>query len=142
MKKNCNKIKNTCGSEILASCTLYEGDTNEVSLLKDDCQLSIEEATQDIYTQIEEINLEALEDSVLNYIKTTEDRVIVKNAFIKIDSELIALKERVAELETIALCKTNIESCNFLWGTLTNSCGDQPTTFKETIQLILDTIQP
>lgn len=142
MKKNCNKIGNTCGSTVLASCTLYEGTVNEVSPLVDDCQLSIEETTQDIYTQLEEINLETLENSVLNYVKTTKGRVIVKNAFIKIDAELISLKERVAELETIDICNKSITTCQLQLGSLTDSCGDQPATLKEVLQIILDTIQP
>jgi len=140
MENKCNKIQHTCGEIKPSACVEYEGEVNKFSELSDHCSLSIEETTQDIYNQLEEINLESLEDSILNYVKTTEGRVIVKNAFIKIDAEIIALKDRVTELETTDICSKNIESCNLDFNGLVDDCGDSPSTLAETLQLILDNL--
>ena len=135
-----NKISNMCDGLKPSACIEYEGDTNAVSPLKNDCALTIQETTEDIYNQLEEINLEELEDSILNYVKTEDGRVIVKNAFIKIDAEIIALKERVTELETTDICNKSLESCGIEVGSLVDSCGEQPLTLKDHLQLIYNTL--
>lgn len=142
MKNKCNKIEDTCGTKTFATCIDYESETNEVSPLKDDCAISVEEALNDIYTQLEEINLSELGEKCLEYVETEEGRIIVKNALLKFEEEICNLKDKVEELESTALCKSSIENCSLDFGTLVDSCGNTPTTFKDTIQLILDTIQP
>lgn len=142
MKNKCNKISDECGAIILSSCVSYEGETNELSPLKDDCALSVEEVLDDVYTQLEEINLSALGENCLDYILDDDNKIIVKNVLLKYEEEICILKQQVADLQTVALCETDITSCDFEWGTLTDACGDQPTTFKAALQLIIDTIQP
>lgn len=142
MKNKCNKISDECGAIILSSCVSFEGETNEVSPLKDDCALSVEEVLGDVYTQLEEINLSELGENCLDYILDADDKIIVKNVLLKYEEEICTLKQQVTDLQTTALCETDVTSCDFEWGTLTDECGDQPTTFKAALQLIIDTIQP
>ena len=52
MKKNCNKIKHTCGSIVFADCTSYQTDLPEFSELE--CP-SIEETTEELYNLVGEI---------------------------------------------------------------------------------------
>lgn len=141
-KNNCNKIKQTCGTTLVAQCVSYEGTTNENSPLKDDCALSISETTQDIYNQLEQISLSELGEKCLTYVLDDDGKIIVKNVLLKYEEEICTLKEKVEELESVAICETNIQDCNIDWGTLVNSCGQQPTTLAESLQLIIDTIQP
>lgn len=142
MKNRCNKIKQTCGSTLVAQCISYEGETNENSPLKDDCALSMEEVTQDVYNQLEQINLSELGEKCLTYVLDDDDKIIVKNVLFKYEEEICTLKQKVEDLESVAICETNIESCNLQWGSLTDSCGQQPTTLAESLQLIINTIQP
>lgn len=53
----CNdKISNLCGNKTYAACVDYEGTVNSQSeLINDEC-LSIEETTQDIYNQLEDLS--------------------------------------------------------------------------------------
>lgn len=142
MKKKCNKIEQTCGTKQYASCTEFEGTPNQVSPLSDDCSLSIEETTQDIYTQLEEINLSELGETCLEYILDSEDKIIVKNVLLKFEEQICLLKEQVESLQTTDICQKNITSCNFDFGELVPQCEGSVTTLAETLQLILDTIQP
>ena len=88
MKDNCNKVKNTCAASTYAECVTYEGEVNENSTLKTHCALSIEETTQDIYTQLEEINLSELGNTCLEYILNEEDKIIVKNVLLKFEEKI------------------------------------------------------
>lgn len=142
MKNKCNKIEQTCGTKQWASCTEFEGTPNEVSPLSDDCSISAEESLQDIYTQLEEINLSELGDTCLDYIETAEGRLIVKNVLLKFEEEICLLKEQISELQTTNVCNQNITSCDLDFGTLTNACDTPVSTLAETLQLILDNIQP
>lgn len=54
MKCNKNKTKHNCGSIVYASCVRYEGEVSDNSELTAGC-LSVEETTQDIYNQLDEI---------------------------------------------------------------------------------------
>lgn len=142
MKNKCNKIEQTCGTSTFATCVSYEGTPNEVSLLSDDCSISAEEALQDIYIQLEEINLSELGESCLTYIENEEGRIIVKNVLLKFQQEICTLKDQVLALQTTDICDKNISSCNLNFGSLTNICDTPVSTLAETLQLILDTIQP
>lgn len=56
MACNDNKISNNCGNIVYASCTKFEGTTNTQSELSEEQCLSIEETTQDIYNQLEDLS--------------------------------------------------------------------------------------
>jgi len=142
MKNKCNKVSQTCGTRQVASCVNYEGEVNELSPLSNDCSLSVEEVLDDVYTQLEEINLSELGENCLTYIENEEGRIVVKNALIKFEEEICSLKQQIEILQSIAICETDISACDLNFGTLTTVCSTQPTTLAETLQLILDTIQP
>lgn len=135
--KKCNaKIKHTCATKNYATCIKYELDLPEFSEL-DDC-VNLEETTEELYNFIGESQLSELGDSCLEYVETEEGKIIVKNVLLKFEEEICTLKTEVENLKTITLCNTNITNCNFNFGILVDSCGNQPTTFKEVIQLLLD----
>lgn len=142
MKNNCNKIQQTCGTTNYAACISFEGSVNENSSLKNDCALSVEEVTQDIYNQLEQINLSELGENCLTYILDEDNKIIVKNVLLKYEEEICTLKQKVQELESTGICEKDITACDFNWNGLVDSCGNSPSTLKDALQLIIDTIQP
>ena len=139
--KNCNqKIKHTCGSKNYATCIDYESGVNVDSELDENTCLTIEETTQDIYNQIENLNLSELGELCLSYTQVS-GKNIVKNVLLKFEEEICTLKEKVNLLETTDICSKSIIPCSLEFGNLLNACGDgSPTTLAETLQLILDNL--
>jgi len=139
-KKNCNKIENTCtGNRNFATCIEYEGTTNEQSILKDDCSLNLEETTQDIYNQLEEIDLTLLGDC-LEYEETDDGKIIVKNVLLKHEEEICALKDRVDEIENMAICDYPISSCGLDLYCLSLPCDNSILTIKDLFQALINKV--
>lgn len=137
--KNCNKVVNTCGGMSPLMCTEYESNVNaDSSLIDVDCKNG-EEVIQDIYDQLDNLDLSALGDLCLSYT-TVGGKNIVKNVLLKFEEKICELEEKITELETVNICNQNIVPCNLDFGSLVDACGDQPTTLAEAIQLILDTL--
>ena len=137
--KNCNKISHTCGERTYLICSEYEGTVNSDSSLVEESCLNGQEVVQDIYNQLDNLDLSALGDLCLSYT-TVGGKNIVKNVLLKFEEKICELEEKITELETVNICNQNIVPCNLDFGTLTTECGDQPTTLAETLQLILDNL--
>lgn len=139
---NCgNKIKQTCtGNRVYATCTEYETELPEFSTLED-C-VTIEETTAELYDVVGKIldntDLNELGNLCLEYVLDEEGKIIVKNVLSKFEEIICEQQEKIEALQNTSICNTIITGCNFSWGDLTDSCGDQPLTLGETIQLILD----
>lgn len=99
MKNNCSKTIDTCDGLKPSLCIIYEGETNTLSEIKEECPLTIEATTQDVYNQLEEINLTSLGSKCLQYIKTTKGKTIVKNVLLKYEEVICDLIQRVEALE-------------------------------------------
>jgi len=140
MSKNCNKIKHTCASRNFATCIDYENDINEDSSLDVNSCISVDEALKDIYTQLEGINLSQLGEGCLEYL-LEDNKIKVKNVLKKFEDKICELNQKITELETITICNTNIEDCNLNLYDLVDSCGQQPSTLAEVLQLLLDQTQ-
>ena len=111
MKKCNQKIKATCGVTNFATCIYYESTINTDSELDDNTCLTIEETTQDIYNQLENLDLSALGDLCLSYT-TVGGKNIVKNVLLKFEEKICELSEKVNLLETTDICNKSITSCN------------------------------
>jgi len=142
MSKNCNKVKSTCtGNRNFASCIMYESGVNaDSSLDADECPLTLEETTQDIYDQLEGLDLSALGEKCLEYVEDEDGKYIVKNVLIKFEEKICELEEKITALENIKTCDIDLSCCDFDFGSLVDACGNQPTKLCEVIQLILTTI--
>lgn len=134
-----NKISHTCGERTYLICSEYEGTVNTDSSLTEESCLNGQEVVQDIYNQLENLDLSALGELCLSYT-TVEGKNIVKNVLLKFEEKICELSEKVNLLETVNICNQNITSCNLEFGSLVDACGDQPTTLAETLQLILDNL--
>ena len=142
-KQSCqSKVKHTCtGSIQYALCTSYETDLPEFSELE--CP-SIEETTEELYNLVGEIkeqtDLSELGEKCLEYLLDENDKIVVKNVLLKFEEEICNLKEKVNLLETTDICNKSIVPCSLDFGDLVDTCGNQPITLAETLQLILDNL--
>ena len=137
--KNCNRISHTCGERTYLICSEYEGSVNSDSSLIEESCLNGQEVVQDIYNQLENLDLSALGELCITYVQE-DNKNIVKNVLLKFEEKICELENRVEELETVDICNQSITSCNLDFGLLTNQCDTQPTTLAETLQLILDNL--
>lgn len=103
---NCkkNKLKANCGSYIFAQCTKYEGEVSESSELTTGC-LNIEETTQDIYNQLDDID-EKLDMSVMtnDCIIFTEPKTpssVIKQLYDKICALEDIITSQAAQITTM-----------------------------------------
>jgi hypothetical protein len=142
--KNCgNKIKHTCAEKNYATCVHYELEVPTFSsLVNQDC-ITIEETTEDLYEVVggvkSEIELSALGDGCLAYVQEG-GKTIVKNVLLKYEEEICALKEKVAVLETQAICDKVVTDCVDLSG-ITDQCNSPVNTLGELLQYLLDNTQ-
>ena len=109
---NChNKIKHTCSSTNYATCIQTEGEVNTDSELFGVECTNLQENLDDIYNQLENLDLSALGDKCLEYVETEEGKIIVKNVLLKHEDEICLLKNRVKQLEDRQLCDFPITAC-------------------------------
>jgi hypothetical protein len=139
MKKCNSRLKHTCGSTNYATCIHTEGEVNTDSELFEVECTNLQENLDDVYNQLDNLDLSALGDLCLSYT-TVGGKNIVKNVLLKFEEKICELENRVEELETVNICNQNITACNLEFGSLTTECGDQPTTLAEALQIILDTL--
>lgn len=132
----CNKIKNTCGSIMEAECINYDGTVNTQSSLNVNECPTVGETTQDIYTQLEEINLSALGSSCLTYVETLVGKKIVKNVLLKFEDEICILKTEINNLKNRPLNDMPLgDEIDTLC--LVDDCGEPISTWSQLIQIMI-----
>ena len=138
MKKNCNKIKHTCGSIVFADCTSYQTDLPEFSELE--CP-SIEETTEELYNLVgeikEETDLKDLGDKCLEYVETEEGKIIVKNVLLKFEEEICNLKEELETVKNRPLCEMPLGDCVDT-KCLVDACNENISTVGQLLQALVD----
>ena len=108
---NChNKIKHTCSSTNYSTCIHYEGSVNTNSELVNETCLDIEQTTQDIYNQLENLDLSALGELCLSYVQEN-NKNIVKNVLLKFEEEICNLKEELEIVKNRQICDIPITEC-------------------------------
>ena len=108
---NChNKIKHTCSSTNYSTCIHYEGSVNTNSELVNETCLDIEQTTQDIYNQLENLDLSALGELCLSYVQEN-NKNIVKNVLLKFEEEICNLKEELELVKNRQICDIPITEC-------------------------------
>ena len=108
---NChNKIKHTCSTTNYSTCVHYEGSVNTDSELVNETCLDLEQTTQDIYNQLENLDLSALGDLCLSYT-TVGGKNIVKNVLLKFEEEICNLKEELEIVKNRQICDFSITAC-------------------------------
>ena len=133
------ETKVTCtGQKTYAICSTYESPVNTESYLANESCISVEEALEDIYKQLPQIDVTDLNTGCLTYTLDTRGKLIVSKMLEKHAEEICALKTEIENLKETAFCNTSITDCNLDFGDLITACGNQPQTVKELFQLLLD----
>ena len=128
--KNCNKVVNTCGGISPLMCTEYESNVNADSSLVDaDCKNG-EEVIQDIYNQLDNLDLSALGELCLTYVQE-DNKNIVKNVLLKFEEEICNLKEELELVKNRQVCDIPITECLPNLDCLTDACDNNITTLGE-----------
>ena len=134
MRRCSKKEKLTCDGSIYDECVLYQGTVNTQSELQEEDCLTIGETTQDIYNQLEEINVSDIDDC-LEY----QDKKI-KTVVKKHGQEICDIKTQLESLKDTALCNTNIKDCGIDFKCLETTCGNEIQTLKDWIQAVTNKI--
>ena len=108
--KNCNKISHTCGERTYLICSEYEGTVNSDSSLVEESCLNGQEVVQDIYNQLENLDLSALGELCLSYVQEN-NKNIVKNVLLKFEEEICNLKEELEIVKNRQICDIPITEC-------------------------------
>lgn len=138
---NCNqKIKQTCGSTVYATCTAFEGTPNSQSELANESCLDVNQTTQDLYDQLETVidnsDLSELGQTCLSYT-TVGGKIFVKNALLKMEEEICTLKAQVQTLQTTAICDMSLADCGLDLECLTLPCDNEINTLKDLLQALI-----
>lgn len=128
---NCNnKISHTCGERAYLICSEYEGTVNNDSSLTEESCLNGQEVVQDIYNQLENLDLSALGELCLSYT-TVSGKNIVKNVLLKFEEEICNLKEELESVKNRQICDIPITECLPNLDCLTDACNNNITTLGE-----------
>ena len=128
--KNCNKISHTCGERTYLICSEYEGSVNSDSSLIEESCLNGQEVVQDIYNQLENLDLSALGELCLSYVQEN-NKNIVKNVLLKFEEEICNLKEELELVKNRQICDIPITECLPNLDCLTDACDNNITTLGE-----------
>lgn len=121
------KTQQRC-KKVFATCTSYESDVNLNSTLDTDDCLTIEQTTQDIYNQLEQIELSALGESCLTYVKE-DNKIYVKNVLLKFEEEICNLKTEIENLNSRNILDTPLEEFDVLC--LQGQCENEILTLRD-----------
>lgn len=139
MKKKCNaRVKHTCGSTTYATCVNYEGTVNENSELADASCLDIEETTQDIYSQLEQLNLSDLGKECLEYEKDDKNKIKLISVLLTYEKEICKLKEELETAKNTAFCELLIKDCGLDLKCLELPCEQEIATVRDLFQALID----
>ena len=128
--KNCNKISHTCGERTYLICSEYEGTVNTDSSLIEESCLNGQEVVQDIYNQLENLDLSALGELCLSYVQE-DNKNIVKNVLLKFEEEICNLKEELETVKNRQICSIPITECLPDLGCLALPCDTSIVTLGD-----------
>jgi hypothetical protein len=131
-----NKIKHTCDGMKPLMCTEYEGTVNTDSNLVDESCFNGEEVIQDIYNQLENLDLSALGELCLEYVQDS-GKNIVKNVLLKFEEKICEYEERITELENRPLCEMFLGDCVDT-KCLVDACNENISTVGQLLQALVD----
>lgn len=134
------KVRYTCGIPTMASCVTTQVTPNAQSSLTGESCFSQEEQNEDVYEQLGDIrtetDLSALGDKCLSYVKVG-GKLFVKNALLKMEEEICALKTEVANLKDRPLCDQLLGDC-IDTKCLVDACANPVKTWGQLVQILID----
>ena len=137
--KNCNKVVNTCGGILPLMCTEYESNVNADSSLVDaDCKNG-EKVIQDIYNQLENLDLSELGNACLEYVEE-DGKLLVKNVLKKYEDEICTLKEELETVKNTQFCNMKVTECGLDFSCLELPCEQEILTVKDLFQALINKV--
>lgn len=130
------KIKERC-KKVYANCTSYEGIVNTDSSLTDEGCLTIEETTQDIYDQLEHLNLSELGQKCLTYVEE-DGKLYVNKVLLQLEQEICDLKTQLNTIQTTSVLNTVLVGIDFQC--LQGDCDNQIVTLQDLLNSIITKI--
>lgn len=135
-----NKVKETCGDVIYATCVDYEGTLGDNTKITDSC-VTIEETTEDLYAITDEIisNLDTsgLGNLCLTY-PTTGGNVLPKTVLEVYEEKICEFEQKFTDLNDLE--NLDISSWNVNFGCLEDSCNQPVLTLGGFAQAVTDAI--
>jgi hypothetical protein len=131
-----NKISHTCGERTYLICSEYEGTVNTDSSLTEESCLNGQEVVQDIYNQLENLDLSALGELCLEYVQVSGKNV-VKNVLLKFEEKICEYEQRITELENRPLCEMPLGDCVDT-KCLVDACNENISTVGQLLQALVD----
>lgn len=143
---NCGDKIGACLKKTNARCVTYEGKHSECSEL--DCcdRPSVHDTLEDMSDQFSAIcsaiDTAGLGDLCLEYDGTGEEgEVLVKDVLLKLEQTVCDLKENIQEEgECNPIFNQDITCAGLDLSCLVDECGEQPSTFKEVLQIMINEI--
>ena len=131
-----DKIKHTCGDSLKAECVDYEGNVNSQSELLNDSCLSVEDTTQDIYNQLEEIDVSDINNECLEYDENEKGKIEIKTVVKKHGDEICSIKETIDTIKSEAFLDLNIANSGLNFLCLETECETSIQTVRDWIQAV------
>ena len=133
------KIKYGCDTSY-ATCIIVESTPNPQSSLLDVECISQQDFNEDVYEQLENIqtqsDLSELGEQCLDYVLVS-GKLFVKNALLKMESEICLLKEEVETLKTTTIFDKSLVGSGLDLDCLTDACSNEITTYGELLQALI-----
>lgn len=133
------KTKFSCPDFVYAECTKYEGEVNSQSALAEQSCYSIEETTQDIYNQLDYIDVRNI-DNELDYDTTESGDIVIKNVAKKHAAEIVTIKQDLETVKQTAFLDLNITNLGLDFACLQTQCETDIQTVKDLFQALINRI--
>jgi len=133
------KFKHGCDT-IYSTCVITEVTPNPQSSLINETCISQEQFNEDAFEQLENIQVQSdlseLGEQCLDYV-LVGGKLFVKNALLKMEEEICALKQEVETLKTTAVFDKSLVGSGLDLACLTDACDNSITTYGELFQALI-----
>lgn len=141
MKRNCNKLSNTCTGGVFAPCVDYQAELGENTKITSPC-VTIEDTTLDLYQITDEIIENSSTEELGEDCIELPDGATVAQTLKKYEEEICVLKQQVETLQTDFICQVLLTSCNLNLSNLQPNndtvCTNPLQTLEDVLQAIID----
>jgi len=130
------KVSNTCTDKTKAPCVAYEAYISLNSTIEGECDITIEDTTEDLYKIADSIHAEIdnseLGEDYITYANKKTNTVLLQH-----EEELGNLNDKI---NTLQEAQIDITEMNLDFRSKVDACGNEPTTVKQFFQFLIDNL--